>query len=1016
MSDYHFISYSSIDGREFAFQLQERLEAATPPFHTWIDKYKMMPVQNWHSQVENAISGCASLLYVMTVDSVSDASVCSLEVASAREYKKPIIPIRLDHKIGIPFILRNRLFVDFTVGFENGFVQLCERLNSLNSPQGRLDLMAQRLAYAEHELRRARDDSQKLIIQEEIDLLKKQITNQKNVIANTELSSQRAEERIKHAIEQERLPKKYNASPVRSKFIKMPPGIPNYFQNRFDETAMVGEFLKNDVQRVITVAGRGGIGKTTMICRVLRSLAADQLPDDGGSLKVDHMIYLDGLRGITTFDIYNNLCKLLPADISEELLSLYKSQESIEAKMYALLAELSQENTILALENFEHLIDTETLTIIDNDLGTLLRAVLEYPYYHALKVIITSRIIPSDLALYYPERQGLCTLDEGLQSPFAEECLRKMDVQGKAGLRDAPASLLNKARERTRGFPLALVSLYRLLLVKRASLAEVIDDTKTLLPENVLEALIGEAFKRLDSATQMVMQALAVYNRPVTSTAIAYLLRPYLFGVDSDPILERLVEMHFVLKRGERYELHPVDRSYAFSLLERGEVSDRYETAAPPFSQIALLNRGADFFSEVRRSSDEWKSKDDITPQLAEFDLRIEGEDYDAAADLQLSIDQHLLHWSADKVIADNHRRLLGRISQPALIIASLTNLGMALLNLGQHQEAITYQVQALAIARDSGADENIGFVLGHLGDCYMQLGHTYDAISHYEKVVALARATGDKESEASWLGNLGICYSQLGLIDRALTYFRQALDLAREMQNRYMVAVCLNNMGYCYAILGEPAKSIEACEKALALHREVGNLSGEGEALHNLAEVFIDEERYSTAIEYATRGAQIAKEVNSPKLGSENNIALACAYLYRGQLSDAKISADSAQKFYEPQNNHYVQFLTGVIALKQKNLTAALQAFETALDQACHLLVYNPKNFKAMDIKGLALCGLALCRKDDSITEASESYKAARQINHYAGTLKRVRRLFDTLAVEDAAGALSEVSNQLAT
>jgi hypothetical protein len=33
---------------------------------------------------------------------------------------------------------------------------------------------------------------------------------------------------------------------------------------------------------------------------------------------------------------------------------------------------------------------------------------------------------------------------------------------------------------------------------------------------NVVEALVGEAFNRLDTNAQKVMQALAVYNRPVT--------------------------------------------------------------------------------------------------------------------------------------------------------------------------------------------------------------------------------------------------------------------------------------------------------------------------------------------------------------------------------------------------------------------------------------------------------------------------------------------------------------------
>ena len=35
---------------------------------------------------------------------------------------------------------------------------------------------------------------------------------------------------------------------------------------------------------------------------------------------------------------------------------------------------------------------------------------------------------------------------------------------------------------------------------------------------------MGEAFNRLDTNAQKVMQALAVYNRPVTPAAVDYLL------------------------------------------------------------------------------------------------------------------------------------------------------------------------------------------------------------------------------------------------------------------------------------------------------------------------------------------------------------------------------------------------------------------------------------------------------------------------------------------------------------
>ena len=60
------------------------------------------------------------------------------------------------------------------------------------------------------------------------------------------------------------------------------------------------------------------------------------------------------------------------------------------------------------------------------------------------------------------------------------------------------------------------------------------------------------------------MQALAVYNRPVTPAAVDFLLQPHLPEIDSAPVLNRLVNMHFVRREAGRYYLHPVDHDYAF--------------------------------------------------------------------------------------------------------------------------------------------------------------------------------------------------------------------------------------------------------------------------------------------------------------------------------------------------------------------------------------------------------------------------------------------------------------------
>ena len=133
--------------------------------------------------------------------------------------------------------------------------------------------------------------------------------------------------------------------------------------------------------------------------------------------------------------------------------------------------------------------------------------------------------------------------------------------------------MLNKAREKTRGYPRALEALYAILSVDRYTTLEELLELS--LPDEVVQKLVGEAFNRLDPSAQKVMQALAVYNRPVSPAAIDYLLQPHLPSIDSALVLNRLVNMHFARREAGRYYLHPADKEYAFSIIPEKDLTTK---------------------------------------------------------------------------------------------------------------------------------------------------------------------------------------------------------------------------------------------------------------------------------------------------------------------------------------------------------------------------------------------------------------------------------------------------------
>ena len=198
------------------------------------------------------------------------------------------------------------------------------------------------------------------------------------------------------------------------------------------------------------------------------------------------------------------------------------------------------------------MIDPETLNMTDPELEEGLRALLGLPE-HGVKVIVTTRLAPRSLALVAPGQQRRLDLDEGLSSPYAEQILRAMDADGTLGLKTADAALLNEARiphprvppERSKR------SSPSYLPIVTSSLPDLLEQAKrrNLLPENVVHDLVGEAYGQLDPAPSRLMQALAVFARPVPPTAVDHLLQPYIPGMGSAPVLNRLVNMKFARGR-----------------------------------------------------------------------------------------------------------------------------------------------------------------------------------------------------------------------------------------------------------------------------------------------------------------------------------------------------------------------------------------------------------------------------------------------------------------------------------
>jgi tetratricopeptide (TPR) repeat protein len=782
--------------------------------------------------------------------------------------------------------------------------------------------------------------------------------------------------RIGSGIEREQVPAE--ARPVReSKFVNPPPAVaPAWFQDRQVETGRLAGYVTDPGIRLVTVAGRGGIGKTAMVCRLLKDLEAGRIPDVKGNftaITAGGIVYLssNGVHQVEYPTLVADLLRLLPADAAQRLQRLYQDPHHTPREMMMALLEAfpAGEPVVVLLDNLESVMDAERETLTEQALHQALSAVLCAPA-HAVTVIATTRVTPAALLKVEPAAQRQARLDKGLGSPDAETVLRELDDDGHLGLRGAPDELLDGLRRHTRGFPRALEAVKAILENGGGTLTprDLLDRTRQLPEDQVVQVLVGEAYELLDPPAQQVMQALAVYPAPVSAVGVDFLLRPVNPTIDAAPILTRLVRRQLARFHDGHYYLHPIDRDYARSRLPPGSPG----TSAAAFTLTALQARAADYYTQIRTPRQSWRTLDDVRPQLAEFELRCDTGDYDTAATVLADIDvDYLQLWGHYRTLVDLHRNIHGRITDPVLNATHLGSLGLCHYGLGDYRQAIDLCTQALAIARDIGDRGGEGAWLGSLGLCRLSLGEYERAIDLCTQVLAIARDIGDRYSEANAMVVLGLCHYSLGEYERAIELFTQALAIARDIGSRYSEADALGNLGRAWLASGEARRALTLLEQAVSIADTTGDIEPSAEARSWLAR----------------------------------------ARLQLGDPAAALTATAAGRELAYPAGEPAIRLLEGLALLGLHRVEESVQVFSGALAAADALLALAGSNVAALQARALALAGLAAATGDPArAAEAGDAFAGADAATGAAGVAADTRRLLDQIACHDQSGVLARI------
>lgn len=136
-------------------------------------------------------------------------------------------------------------------------------------------------------------------------------------------------------------------------------------------------------------------------------------------------------------------------------------------------------------------------------------------------------------------------------------------------------------------------------------------------------------------------------------------------------------------------------------------------------------------------------------------------------------------------------------------VARSLTNLGAQAQNLGDLEQASALFKESRALARRIGDSETLAMAVINLGLLLMEQGQDGAARDLFEEGLELCEALGSDHFRIVVLQNLGETVLRQGEPHRALALHRESLTAAHEIGARVNIAFCLEEVAGDYAALG---------------------------------------------------------------------------------------------------------------------------------------------------------------------------------------------------------------------
>jgi predicted ATPase/class 3 adenylate cyclase len=608
------------------------------------------------------------------------------------------------------------------------------------------------------------------------------------------------------------------------------PVQPTPLIGREKEVDAIGQLIRRDDVRLVSLTGPGGMGKTRLALQV-----AAELSD----------LFADGVYFVDLAPISDSAL-VIPA--IAQTLGLW--ERGSLSMLERLKEELRQKRMLLLLDNFEQVIDAAI------DIADLLAACPQ------LKLVVTSRTVLRVRAerefivppLSHPDPAQVP--DISTLSQFEAIALfiqRAQAVRPDFQLTAINAPAVVEIAARLDGLPLAIeLAAARMKLLSPEALLARLSQRLQVLTGGVrdvaarhqtLRNTIEWSYNLLDAEEQQLFWRLSIFVGGCTLEAVEAMYAT--LGDGAEPVLDTvasLVDKSLLQRReqgsraGSRIVVLETIREYGLERLSASGEMEMVRQAHAAYFLAQVEKEGRDLpSSEYEAWLDQKEQEHDNLRAAMQWSL----EQPEARKEIALRLGGGLRSfWYNRGYLSEGLDFLERALAESDEVVAAVRATALyAAARLyevrGEYDRAEPLLIKGLALYRELGDMARIGLSLHLQADIAWRRGDLAMARSQAEESFAIFRQLDDKGSIASLLLHLGALAADQGEYTKAFTLLGESLAINRELGVKSSVADSLFNLARASYFSGNDlAKARQLLEESFAIFTELGDMESLGYCL----------------------------------------------------------------------------------------------------------------------------------------------------------------------------------------